>query len=122
MTSKYSLFKKGFGPFASEIYHIRFPNVQQRPPLTDPEHGEIADVRGLGPMLAMELLTDNRLTPNPDLTLAFTQTTLARGLITIRAGLYSNCVRFLSPLNITDEQIDEALAVLGDVTAEATRA
>jgi len=37
MTSKYGLFKKGFGPFASEIYRIPFPNVLRRPPGTDPE-------------------------------------------------------------------------------------
>ncbi len=84
------------------------------------KHPEIADVRGLGPMLAMELVTDDNLTPNPDLTLAVTKGTLARGLITIRAGLYSNCVRFLPPLTITDEQIDEALAVLAAVMEEET--
>jgi len=84
------------------------------------QYHQIADVRGLGPMLAMELVTDDHLTPNPDLTLAVTKATLARGLITIRAGLYSNCVRFLPPLMITDDQIDEALAVLADAMAEAT--
>ena len=72
----------------------------------------IADVRGLGPMLAIELVKDAHLTPDPDLTLAVTKATLNRGLITIRAGLFSNCVRFLPPLTITDDQIDEALAVL----------
>ncbi len=82
------------------------------------KHSEIADVRGLGPMLVMELVTDEHLTPNPDLTLAITKSTLAKGLITIRAGLYSNCVRFLPPLTITDEQIDEALEVLGAAFAE----
>ena len=82
------------------------------------KHSEIADVRGLGPMLTIELVSDENLTPNPDLTLAVTKGTLARGLITIRAGLYSNCVRFLPPLSITDEQVDEALEVLGAVMAE----
>jgi 4-aminobutyrate aminotransferase/(S)-3-amino-2-methylpropionate transaminase len=77
-------------------------------------HGFVADVRGIGPMLAIELVKDAELTPDPDLTLEVTKATLARGLITIRAGLYSNCVRFLPPLTVTDEQIDEALAVLGD--------
>jgi len=83
----------------------------------------IAEVRGLGPMLVIELVSDDQLTPNPPLTQAVNRETLARGLITIRAGLYSNCVRFLPPLNITDEQIDEALAVLDvafDAALEAT--
>ncbi len=83
-------------------------------------YDEVAEVRGLGPMLAIELVKDAELTPDPDLTLAITKATLARGLITIRAGLYSNCVRFLPPLSITDDQIDEALAVVAEAFAEAT--
>ncbi len=79
----------------------------------------VAEVRGLGPMLAMELVADNALTPDPDLTAAVTKATTARGLITIRAGLFGNCVRFLPPLTITDEQIDEALALLDDAFSAA---
>lgn len=73
----------------------------------------IGDVRGLGPMLAMELVSDTEnKTPDMDRTGAITTATLERGLITIRAGLYSNCVRFLPPLNISNEQIDEGMAIL----------
>ncbi len=82
----------------------------------------VADVRGLGPMLCIELVSDGHLKPDPDLTLAITKATLQRGLITIRAGLYSNCVRFLPPLTVSDEQIDEALGVLGEAMAEAIAA
>ena len=81
-------------------------------------HDFIADVRGIGPMLAIELVKDAHLTPDPDRTLALTKATLARGLITIRAGLYSNCVRFLPPLNVSDADIDEALAVLAEALDE----
>lgn len=76
-------------------------------------HDAIADVRGLGPMLAFELVRDEHLTPDPDTTLAITEASVRRGLIVIRAGLYSNCVRLLPPLNVSDDQVDEALAVLG---------
>lgn len=79
----------------------------------------VAEVRGLGPMLAMELVQDEALTPDPDLTAAITKATTERGLITIRAGLFGNCVRFLPPLAISDEQIDEALAVLDEAFAAA---
>jgi 4-aminobutyrate aminotransferase / (S)-3-amino-2-methylpropionate transaminase / 5-aminovalerate transaminase len=73
----------------------------------------VGDVRGLGPMLAMELVKDRTgKVPAGDETARVNQETLKRGLITIRAGLYSNCVRFLPPLNVTDEQIDEGMAVL----------
>ncbi|MBW2275593.1 MAG: 4-aminobutyrate--2-oxoglutarate transaminase [Deltaproteobacteria bacterium] len=81
------------------------------------EHPElIGDVRGLGPMLAMEVVTDSESRkPCMEATAAINAATLQRGVITIRAGLYSNCVRFLPPLTISDAEIDEAL----DVVAEA---
>lgn len=75
----------------------------------------IGDVRGVGPMLAMELVTDRESkNPNVAMTQAITAATLQRGLITIRAGLYSNCVRFLPPLNMSDDVLDEGLAVLSE--------
>jgi 4-aminobutyrate aminotransferase / (S)-3-amino-2-methylpropionate transaminase / 5-aminovalerate transaminase len=80
--------------------------------------GEIAlvgDVRGLGPMLLMELVKDHQSkAPAPDETLQLTQEAFKRGLIAIRAGLYSNCIRFLPPLNMTDEQVDEGMTVIGE--------
>ncbi len=83
-----------------------------------PEH--IVDVRGLGPMLAIELVKDpETLEPDPDVTLAITKAALAHGLIIIRAGLYSNCVRFLPPLVVSDDQIDEAMAVIARSVDEA---
>jgi 4-aminobutyrate aminotransferase / (S)-3-amino-2-methylpropionate transaminase / 5-aminovalerate transaminase len=69
-------------------------------------------------MLVMELVKDPvSKEPNMDLTAAITQAALQKGLIIIRAGLYSNCVRFLPPLNISDEQIDEGMAVLSETVA-----
>jgi 4-aminobutyrate aminotransferase / (S)-3-amino-2-methylpropionate transaminase / 5-aminovalerate transaminase len=79
----------------------------------------IGDVRGLGAMVAMENVTDPiTKEPNAAATQAITAATLQRGLITIRAGLYSNCVRFLPPLNLPDDVLDEGLSVL----TEAVRA
>lgn len=79
----------------------------------------IGDVRGLGAMLAMEMVSDAASkTPDMATTGAITAATVTRGLITIRAGLYSNCVRFLPPLTVTDEQIDEAMGVLGEALKE----
>jgi 4-aminobutyrate aminotransferase/(S)-3-amino-2-methylpropionate transaminase len=75
----------------------------------------IGDVRGLGPMILMELVRDPvSKTPAMDETAQVTVETLQRGVITIRAGLYSNCVRFLPPLNISDAQIDEAMGVVAE--------
>lgn len=79
----------------------------------------IGDVRGLGSMLAMEIVKDGESNaPDMDSTGGINAATLQRGLITIRAGLYSNCVRFLPPLNMTDAEIDEGLAVLAEACAE----
>jgi 4-aminobutyrate aminotransferase/(S)-3-amino-2-methylpropionate transaminase len=75
----------------------------------------VDDVRGLGAMLLIELV-QNPLTrqPAPDHTLQVIQEALRRGVIVLRAGLYSNCLRFLPPLVITDEQIDEGMMVIAD--------
>jgi 4-aminobutyrate aminotransferase/(S)-3-amino-2-methylpropionate transaminase len=94
-----------------ERLHQHLLDMQAEMPL-------IGDVRGLGPMILMELVKDPvSKTPAMDETAQVTAETLQRGVITIRAGLYSNCVRFLPPLNIGDGQIDEAMGVV----AEAVR-
>jgi 4-aminobutyrate aminotransferase/(S)-3-amino-2-methylpropionate transaminase len=73
----------------------------------------IGDVRGLGPMLVMEIVADvASKRPWMEGASAITADTTAHGVITIRAGLYSNCVRFLPPLDIPDEVLDEALDVV----------
>ncbi len=78
----------------------------------------IGDVRGLGSMLVMELVLDRELkTPAPEQTLQVSAEALKRGVIVIRAGLYSNCIRFLPPLTITDAQIDEAMSVVAEAVA-----
>ncbi|MBZ0293445.1 MAG: 4-aminobutyrate--2-oxoglutarate transaminase [Anaerolineae bacterium] len=75
----------------------------------------IGDVRGLGAMVLMELVTDPETkTPAAQETLEVTLEALKRGVICIRAGLYSNGIRFLPPLNISDDELDEALAVIGE--------
>lgn len=75
----------------------------------------IGDVRGLGAMMLMELVSDpTSKTPAVQETLDVTLEAFKRGLICIRAGLYSNCIRFLPPLNITNEQIDEGMEVLAE--------
>ena len=82
----------------------------------------VGDVRGLGPMLAMELVRSKETRePWLEATQGVNAATLERGVITIRAGLFSNCVRFLPPLNISDEVLDEAFDVV-DAAVDATAA
>jgi 4-aminobutyrate aminotransferase / (S)-3-amino-2-methylpropionate transaminase / 5-aminovalerate transaminase len=73
---------------------------------------EIGDVRGLGAMLAIELVTDRATKePAPDATNAVVDAALERGLLLLTCGIYSNCIRVLAPLVITDAELDEALGV-----------
>jgi 4-aminobutyrate aminotransferase / (S)-3-amino-2-methylpropionate transaminase / 5-aminovalerate transaminase len=76
---------------------------------------EIGDVRGLGAMLAIELVSD-RATKEPaaDLTDAVVDAALERGLLLLTCGIYGNCIRVLVPLVITDAELDEALGVWED--------
>lgn len=84
----------------------RFRRLQQRASL-------IGDVRGLGAMVAMELVRD-RGTKEPAAreTAEVIRRAMGRGVLLLRAGVYSNVVRILTPLVITDEQLDEALGIL----------
>ncbi|HYY04866.1 MAG TPA: 4-aminobutyrate--2-oxoglutarate transaminase [Gaiellaceae bacterium] len=72
----------------------------------------IGDVRGLGAMLAIELVAD-RATKEPDADVAsrVVEAAAQRGLLLLKSGIYSNCIRVLVPLVITDAELDEALGV-----------
>jgi 4-aminobutyrate aminotransferase / (S)-3-amino-2-methylpropionate transaminase / 5-aminovalerate transaminase len=77
-------------------------------------HENIGEVRGLGPMLAIEFVTDrSSKTPAPEIASAVLEHALGSGLILLKAGIHSNCVRVLVSLVATDEQIDEALDIFG---------
>ncbi|MFS8569766.1 MAG: 4-aminobutyrate--2-oxoglutarate transaminase [Thermaerobacter sp.] len=80
----------------------------------------IGEVRGLGPMLAMELVRD-RKTREPDADLAgrVIRSAMQRGLLLLRAGIYGNVIRVLAPLTLTAEQAAEALDVLRAAFDEA---
>jgi 4-aminobutyrate aminotransferase/(S)-3-amino-2-methylpropionate transaminase len=80
----------------------------------------IGDVRGLGAMVAMELVSDPRSrTPDKALTGRLLTAALRRGLILLSAGTYGNVVRVLAPLTIEPEVLDEGLDVMGEALGEA---
>jgi len=79
------------------------------------EYPIVGDVRGLGSMLLVEFVSDrDAKTPldAPDV-IAIVRHAAAHGVILMRAGLYSNCIRFLPPLNIPLDMAREALTVVG---------
>ena len=78
----------------------------------------VGDVRGLGPMQLVEFVRDRKTKePAPEETLAIIKRAVASGLILIRAGLYSNCIRLMPALNVEDAVLDEGLDVLESAIA-----
>jgi 4-aminobutyrate aminotransferase/(S)-3-amino-2-methylpropionate transaminase len=75
----------------------------------------VGDVRGLGPMMLVELVTDRHSkTPLPPAdALGIIQRAVRNGVLLIRAGLFSNCIRFLPPLNMPEDMLREALDAVG---------
>jgi 4-aminobutyrate aminotransferase/(S)-3-amino-2-methylpropionate transaminase len=79
------------------------------------DHPVIGDVRGRGAMMAIELTTPGTLTPEPARTAAVSAYCHQQGVVTLTCGTWGNVFRFLPPLSISDELLDEAF----DVVAEA---
>ncbi|HKI23856.1 MAG TPA: 4-aminobutyrate--2-oxoglutarate transaminase [Gaiellaceae bacterium] len=73
---------------------------------------QIGDVRGLGAMLAIELVRDRGTQePDADTATAIVEEAVRNGLLLLKSGIYSNCIRVLAPLTLTDAELDEALGV-----------
>jgi 4-aminobutyrate aminotransferase/(S)-3-amino-2-methylpropionate transaminase len=63
-------------------------------------------------MLAIELVADaESKEPAADLASAVTDEAAKRGLLLLKSGIYSNCIRVLTPLTLSDPELDEALGV-----------
>ena len=77
----------------------------------------VVDVRGLGAMLAIALERGGK--PDADLATAVAEGAARRGLLLLKAGIYSNCIRVLVPLVIADAELDEALDVWEEALTEA---
>jgi 4-aminobutyrate aminotransferase len=81
---------------------------------------KVGEVRGLGPMIALELVEDVE-TKAPAAELALRATTAARekGLILLSCGLYGNVIRILVPLAISDEELGQGLDLLEEALVDA---
>lgn len=90
----------------------RFRRLQERSAL-------VGHVRGLGAMVAVELVLDRATKePAPRETAEIIRRTMRRGVLLLRAGTYNNVIRVLTPLVITDAQLDEALDLIEAVVLE----
>jgi 4-aminobutyrate aminotransferase/(S)-3-amino-2-methylpropionate transaminase len=84
----------------------------------------VGDVRGLGPMMLVEFVAsrETKVPLSPADTLTIVRAAVANGVLLIRAGLYSNCIRFLPPLNMPEDMLREGLAAVGSAIEAAALA
>ena len=77
----------------------------------------IGDVRGIGAMIAIELVQQGSLEPNPSAVAAVTAFAAQQGVLLLSAGTFGNVIRFLPSLAISDELLREAIAVIDEAFA-----
>lgn len=83
------------------------------------EFGVVGDVRGIGAFIGLELVKDTATKePYPELVAAMVKKAAQKGLIIENCGTYGNCIRFLCPLVVTDEQLEAGLAIMKETMAE----
>ncbi len=75
-------------------------------------HAAVGEVRGLGPMLALELVEQT-----PERAKALVDAAYERGLLLLACGLYGNVIRLLPPLTIADDELDEGMTILEEALA-----
>jgi 4-aminobutyrate aminotransferase/(S)-3-amino-2-methylpropionate transaminase len=95
-----------------DMVRARFRSWAERYPV-------VGDVRGLGAMVALELVTDRKTkAPAKELTGKLQAEALKRGVVLLSAGTYGNVIRVLVPITVQDEVLQEGL----DVMEEALKA
>ena len=86
------------------------------------QHSEIGDVRGIGAMIAIEFVNNgDPRQPNSEICPKIVKGCTENGLIILSAGTYKNVIRILSPLVITDEQLDKGLTILENEIKKAIK-
>ena len=79
----------------------------------------VGDVRGMGAMIGLEFVKDKASKePNPELVKALVQECAQNGLLVESAGIYGNVIRFLSPLVVTEEQLEAGLDIMEQAIAK----
>ena len=101
---------------AKHIESIMLPRLQNMAK----QHHLIGDVRGRGAMIAIEIVKPGTTTPDPDVTTKIVKSCHAEGVLVLTAGTYGNVLRFLPPLVISDELLNEGLDVLEKAIASAS--
>ena len=105
-----ALAEPGFAERAQRLgtqLRARLEEIAVRQPL-------VGEVRGLGPMLALELRE-----PTPDVAKAVTAAAYERNLLLLSCGLYGNVIRLLPPLTVSDEELERGLGLLEEALGDA---
>jgi len=100
----------GFRERADQIASLlrsRLDEIASRRPV-------VGEVRGLGAMLALELVE-----PSSDAAKLVTASALEKGLVVLSCGIYGNVIRLLPPLSATDEELERGLAILEEALGDA---
>lgn len=74
----------------------------------------VGDVRGLGLMIGVELVHEDGITPNPEAMVALRKHALDHDLLILACGPDVNIIRFIPPLNVSTEELDQGIDILAD--------
>ncbi|MGE5775835.1 MAG: aspartate aminotransferase family protein [Chloroflexota bacterium] len=85
------------------------------------EYPQIGDVRGKGLMIGTEFVVDGKPAKAKPLAKSVIHGAEERGLLLLSCGTYDNTVRWIPPLNVTAEQINDGLNIFGEALKDATR-
>jgi 4-aminobutyrate aminotransferase / (S)-3-amino-2-methylpropionate transaminase / 5-aminovalerate transaminase len=96
--------------------------IRERLQMLASELACVGDVRGLGPMLALELVTEDGRSPAPELVAATVAAARERGLMLLSCGLYGNVIRLLPPISIGEDDLAEGLDALESSLRQAVAA
>ncbi|HCG56604.1 MULTISPECIES: 4-aminobutyrate--2-oxoglutarate transaminase [Brevibacterium] len=93
-----------------EIVTDRLTKLQSKYP-------EVGDVRGRGAMIAAEFVAHDSIDPNPDLVKKIADYCAKNGVLVLTTGTFGNILRFLPPLTISDELLNDAFDVIDEAVA-----
>ena len=95
---------------AKKIENLMMPRLKR----LQERHPEIGQIRGRGAMIGMEIVKPGTTDPDPDRTAAIKAYCHSQGVIAVTTGTYANVFRFLPPLTIPEDLLNEALEVIAD--------
>ena len=85
------------------------------------EYSQIGDVRGKGLMIGTEFVVDGRADKAKPMVKEIIHKAEEKGLLLLSCGTYDNTLRWIPPINVTSEQINEGLKIFGESLKEVVK-